>query len=319
MVRRRWVVGISTLLVLIAASSLSAQSATAVDRPRAPRPRNAMISFPLPQREGERFSPNARNFARSGRAGGPLLLFLPATRAVPSDYREFLDTASSVGFHVLALDYWNRGKSVVKTCAGIPDCYATVQQNRLNGTHPSVWSAIAPRDSIVNRLRAALGHLRQADPSGDWSRYATGNRIHWNRIVVAGHSQGGGQSAFIAHEHRVQGALMFSSPVQSDSGVPASWLVKKGATPVSRMYGFVSAHDMYYENVVGSWEAMGMGAPATTDGSLDFGKAHTIVSDVVLGTPDESHLWTVNDGTPRGAHGVPVFETIWKWMLQRVR
>jgi pimeloyl-ACP methyl ester carboxylesterase len=312
---------IAAIAVLSIALTLTvSQAANADAKPKPVAARSGMISFQLPVADGRPFSPNAHNLAAPGKPGSPLLLFLPATRAVPRDYRDFLTMASHTGFHVLALDYSNRGKSVVKTCAGIPDCYAAVQQNRFDGTDPNGWSAIQPQDSILSRLRSALAHLRETDPSGGWARYGTGEHVDWKNIVVAGHSQGGGQSAFIAHRHRVHGAIMFSSPVQTDAGIPATWLTTKSATPASRMYGFVNSHDMYYQNVIGSWRALGMGAPVNAnDDLLDYRKAHTVVSTTDYGTPDESHLWTATDLTPKLANGTPVYAKVWQWMLDRVR
>src|ERR1700712_3772546 len=173
--RRAWGIGWASVLVAALVFAVPAVSAQASE-PRQPNGHgDPMISFPLPDHHGHGFAPNALNYASSGTAGGPLLLFLPATRSVPADYRSFLDTASSLGYHVLALDYFNRGRSVVKTCAGIPDCYAAMQRNRFDGTHPNEWSAIAPRDSILSRLRVALQYLRTSDAAGDWSRYVTGD------------------------------------------------------------------------------------------------------------------------------------------------
>jgi pimeloyl-ACP methyl ester carboxylesterase len=311
-------IGVVGLFVAALVFALPAVSARAAEVGQPGGHGDPLISFPLPDHHGHDYRPNALNYASSGTPGGPLLLFLPATRAVPADYRSFLDTASSLGYHVLALDYFNRGRSVVKTCAGIPDCYAAMQRNRFDGTHPNEWSSIAPRDSILSRLRVALDYLKTSDASGDWSRYATGNHVHWNHIVVAGHSQGGGQAAFIAHRHRVQGALMFSSPVQSDNGVPAAWMLTRGVTPASRMYGFVNTHDMYFRNVVGSWAALGMGQPVDADTLTADTRAHTVVSATDLGTPDQSHLRTVVDSTPRASDGVPLFEPTWSWMLRKV-
>ena len=315
----RGMVFAAVAVLSLALSVTIAPDANAADAPGPAVHPRAMISFQLPGTAGRDFSPNAHNLAWSGTVGGPLLLFLPATRAVPRDYRTFLGLASQAGFHVLALDYSNRGPSVVKTCAGIPDCYAAVQQNRFDGTDPNAWSAVPPEDSILNRLRTALGYLRSTDPSGGWARYASGSHVHWADIVVAGHSQGGGQSAFIAHRHRVHAAIMFSSPVQTDAGVPATWLTTRSATPASRLYGFVDSHDMYYQNVIGSWHALGMGTPVNADDALDFSKAHTVVSTADYGTPDESHLWTATDATPTLPDGTPVYEKVWRWLLEQVR
>jgi hypothetical protein len=311
------------LVAFVAVVSMIAipQAAIGAEQPHQPAPvkrGSALISFALPTATGDSISPNALNYAKSARPGSPLLLFLPATGAIPAHYQEFLSTASSVGFHVLALDYWNRGKSVVRTCAGDPRCYTSVQANRFNGSNPTSFSAIAPRDSILNRLHAALGYLSRTDPTGDWSEYSINGKINWSRIVLAGHSQGGGESAFIAHGHDVHGVLMFSSPVESDDGIAASWMSTPGKTPASSMYGLVNDNDMYFQHVVGSWAALGLGTPVDSAGLPAGNRAHAIVNTLNLGNPGQSHGRSVSDSTLRNAAGVPLLKPVWTWMLEQV-
>lgn len=306
-VRRRAMI-VAAIGVLLSITTVQTAHADGVNHndPNHDRPGSTLTSFRLPETSDSFLTPNARNLAVSGTAGSPLLLFLPATRSVPRDYRAFLDTASSLGFHVLALDYPNRGRSVVRMCAGIPSCYGAVQRNRFQGGGHSAFSAVDRRDSILNRLRLSLDHLQQSDPSGGWSRYRSGDSIRWDRVVVAGHSQGGGLSAYIAHRFHVHGALMFSSPVQSDGGVPARWMLTSGATPASDLYGLVDSGDRYAANVTASWAAIGMTG------------THAQVTDLDLGSPRDSHLRTVTDRTPR-VDGRPVLAPTWRWMLEQVR
>jgi pimeloyl-ACP methyl ester carboxylesterase len=259
--------------------------------------------FRLDSGGGSIFVPNAYNYASRTVTKGPLLLFLAATGLHPANYQQFLSTARADGYHVLALDYWNTGQSVQKTCGTNADCYTKVQRNRLDGSQPSQFSAVAPSNSIVVRLRAAIGHLEASDPNGDWGRYLDPQGVDWENIVVAGHSQGGGESAYIAHVHLVRGVLMFSSPVDSDHGVEASWMRSKGATPASRMYGFDDSGDTFYSRIVASWNALGMPA------------SHQLVTHRVLGGPGMSHLKTITDATPRTKNGSSVFAGVWKQML----
>jgi hypothetical protein len=252
--------------------------------------------------------PNADNYASRTTPSSPLLLFLAATRHRPSDYRDFLRVARASGYHVLALDYWNTGLSVQKTCGTNARCYGQVQRNRLDGARPGQFSAVNRANSIVTRLTAALTRLDAKDPTGGWHRFIGAKGIRWNRIVVAGHSQGGGESAYIAHVHRVMGALMFSSPVDSDHHVDAAWMARPGATPASRLYGFVDTGDMFYRRVVASWRAMGMNALPS----------HEIVTRRRLGGPDASHLRDITDETPVGPDGKPVFASTWTWMLKQL-
>jgi hypothetical protein len=269
---------------------------------------------------GIRYSPNARNVAMRSDARGPLLLFLPATGAVPRDYRQFLNTAGDLGYHVLALDYWNRGPSVARTCERDANCYSDLQANRFDGSHPTRFSAIAPEDSILDRLRRALTTLGRHDPHGGWGRFAHGDHVRWNRIVVAGHSQGGGESAFIAHHHAAQGVLMFGSPVESVDGVTAAWMAHPGATPVTRYYAFDSRRDMYADRITGSWRALHLpGRPQLLGSTPPHRLAHQLVTDRRIGDRRQSHSLFITDRGPRGHRDNPVFQKVWAAMLRAVR
>lgn len=285
-----------------------------------PDPKLVREHFRLENGHGINFTPNARNYAARTNPTSPLLLFLPATRERPSNYQAFLSVARARGFHVLALDYWNDGKSVEMTCGTNAACYTEMQQNRLDGTDPNQFSAVDPQNSIVDRLTAAINYLDAADPRGGWARFATPQGIDWSDIVVAGHSQGGGESAYIAHIHRVLGVLMFSSPVDSDQGVDASWMGTPGATPASRMYGFDDTGDIFAARIRASWNDIGLSAFGKPQ-NVEFGhlgSSHELISTVHLGTAMQSHSWDITDETPRTPSGHPIFENVWKWMLDQV-
>jgi pimeloyl-ACP methyl ester carboxylesterase len=276
--------------------------------------------FRLHATAGADISPNFDNYASRTNVSSPLLLFLPATGFHPSEYTSFLSTARAVGYHVLALDYWNVGSSVARICKTNAECYGAVQRNRLDGTHPGPYSAVDPQNSIVNRLTSAIRQLEVTDPKGGWERFVSTRGIDWGRIVVAGHSQGGGESAYIAHVHPVRGVLMFSSPVDSDHGVDASWMHQPGATPPSRMYGFDDTGDEFASRILPSWNAIGLGEfgrPANTAEAPPYA-SHELLSHLDLGGPTSSHLRDITNATPRTKSGESVFEGVWKWMLTQL-
>jgi hypothetical protein len=278
----------------------------------------SLIHFHLDASGRHTIEPDAADYANRPNRSGPLLLFLPATRAEPRQYRGFLRTASSVGYHVLGLDYWNTGRSVTRTCGPVAACYTAIQQNRFDGSRPSAYSAVDRRNSVLSRVRGALSYLRSHDKDGGWGRYTNGSRVRWNRIVLAGHSQGGGESAYIAHREHVQGVLMFSSPVDTDSGVAASWMARPGTTNPSRMYAFDNVNDMYFQKIVGSWRALGLARFGKTVRGADPTGSHRLVSTRPIGDGDQSHGRTVNDSTPVSARGVPDYQVVWRWMLEQV-
>lgn len=278
------------------------------------------FNFRLGLINGTVVKPDARDWAARTVETGPLLVFLPATGHVPNNYRKFLTVAAQQGYHVLGLDFWNQGKSVAKTCGVDARCYTEVQRNRFDGYGPSRFSKVDEANSVLARLHAALDYLVKHDPDGGWDQYTTNETIHWNRIVVAGHSQGGGEAAYIAHRTRVLGQLTFASPIITDEDTRASWLRQKGKTPTSVMYGFDDRDDIYNPRIEASWRELGMGrhplearvpVPTTT-------AVHTLVTTEDIGDPHLSHLRTITDLTPMTSKGKPLFLPVWEWMLRAV-
>jgi hypothetical protein len=253
-------------------------------------------------------------------ANGPLLLFLPATRAQPSDYTEFLTAASNAGYHVLGLDYWNLGKTLSHTCGRSPHCYTQVQRNRFDGSSMSEWSQVQPGGSIISRLRNALTHLDDADPAGGWNRFLRDGRVQWEHIVVAGHSQGGSEAAFIGHVRTVDGVIMFGAPAISDGRHHASWLDRPGKTPIDRYYALAHRHDQFGARIRPSWHSLALdGArhPFRSGNGTPYGDPHVLVTDVPLPAGSSPHSLVVTDATPRDALGNPVLLPVWNWMLGR--
>jgi hypothetical protein len=261
----------------------------------------------------ETLVPNQSNYAARTVGGGPLLLFLPATGQKPRDYTRFLRLAADDGYHVLGLDYWNLGHSVASTCATDAACYGRLQQNRFDGSRPFAKSAVTPRNSVLGRLKPALAYLRRSDPDGGWGRYLDGDAVRWDRIVLAGHSQGGGESAYIAHIRSVRGALLFGSPIVTDGSTAATWLSTPSRTPASRIYAFDNTSDQFWPRIEPSWRRLGLGTPQSVDGTTHY-TSHALISEV---PQRHAHLWMLDDSTPKDAAGVPVYEPVWNWMLQR--
>ncbi len=304
---------------LPAGPALAASPGADARQPRSlPTTDGPVLSFKLPYLEHRVSDPNAQEVAQHAAGRAPLLIFLPATGEVPENYREFLAAAVSVGYSVLGLDYWNTGKSVTRTCRGDPRCYTQLQQNRLNGEDPSRFSRVGEANSILRRFTAAIDYLQTLDPEGDWGRYMVDGHPVWKNVVFAGHSQGGGESAYISHLHKLRGVLMFSSPVETYGDISAAWMDAPGKTPPSRMYGFDDVHDIYFTRITGSWRRLHMGDPDPTTASAVPTESHVMLSSLDIGNPLETHGRSVDDDGPRTTNGTMTFRPTWAWMLKQV-
>ncbi|PZE67471.1 hypothetical protein [Curtobacterium sp. MCBD17_021] len=325
------------LASLVGANVLGGQRVAEGGRPGQPHrtlqpgeaPHSQFHRFRLGAIDGERLSPNRDDFAARTSPDGPLLLFLPATRSKPADYQRFLTTALGDGYHVLGLDYWNLGKTLSATCEADARCYGQVQRNRFDGTRSSAYSSVSPAGSIVSRFRDAVAHLDEVDPAGGWGRFVQADEdVLWSDIVVAGHSQGGGEAAYIAHIRPVLGALMFSAPVESVGPVHAAWMDHPGQTPADRMYAIDDVRDHYRPRITGSWTALGLdGTPG--DGSvtdpwrtdtappLPGADPHAILTDLPVDDPRHAHSRIIKDSTPLDVRGDPQMLPMWQWLLHR--
>jgi hypothetical protein len=140
-----------------------------------------------------------------------LLLFLPGTNGEPSAGPiEFYRTAVAQKYRLISLSYIDT-PAVAQVCTaarGDPLCAEKFRQKRVFGEDITALISDTPADSIVNRLTKLLQYLAATDASGGWSQYLYNGRPQWERIAVAGQSQGGGMAAFIAK----RSAHLYGSP-----------------------------------------------------------------------------------------------------------
>lgn len=260
--------------------------------------------------------------APGGTQAGRLFVMLAGTGGQPSQYREVLRVGAARGLHAVGLDYPNP-QSVGSLCAAaVDDCFWAVRREVVTGQDLSPRVTIAPPDAIVTRLARLLVYLDANFPAEGWGRYLTSTRQpDWSRIVVAGHSQGGGHAAVIAKLVPVARAVYFASPAdwQTAFNRPAPWMAGAGATPPARQLGFTHLRDglVPYGELVSNWAALGLDTPAVSvDSTLPpYGGSRTLTTALAPApgvAVDREHGAPVLDSvTPRAADGSPVYAPVW--------
>lgn len=258
---------------------------------------------------------------------GQLVVFFPGTGGVGANQREFNHTAADLGFHAVNLTYPN-DEPVNGLCGGSNfdlDCYGNVRLEIKDGTNRSSLVNVNRANSIENRLIKLLIYLQNQAPNDDWAQFLVNNsEINWSRVIVAGHSQGGGHAGIIGRYHSVVRVLMFSA--MDFSGIrnaPANWIALPETTPnassVEKFWGFSHQRDEsinFTQLSTRVWPAYGMpqfGQIVNVDQNVPpFGNTHSLSTDTECGN---FHGCVVVDARLVYVDGVPVFKPVWEYLL----
>ncbi|WP_030517071.1 hypothetical protein [Nocardia sp. NRRL WC-3656] len=186
---------------------------------------------------------------------------------------------------------------------------------------PSPRSDVDAANSIQRRLAALLGALQRQDPAEGWGQFLGPDGLPvYDKIVVAGHSQGGGEAAYIAKVRRVAGVVMFSSIVDSSlSDTPAGWIAGDHLTPLNHYAGFVHVDDPFYRKIRADWTALGLDGLGATDlnnGLPPSGGSHELLMTTPSARGLTAHALPVVDGTtPLCGNKTPQLGPVWRYLM----
>ena len=244
-----------------------------------------------------------------------LFVFLPGTNGRGKNAKFVVPYAAAVGYHAMSLTYC-ADLALAMVCKKTSDssCFTNGRQEIIFGDDVSKAWIVNKANSIENRLQKLLVYLAATYPNDNWKQFLTAtNTINWEKICVAGQSQGGGHAAFIAQQKKVDRVIMFASPKDFSTtfNEPAFWLYQKSITPLNRYFGFVHTND---ETNGCTWPqqkiiftTMGFDALGkwvnTDDTAPPYQHTHTLTS-------------TKQQGFPHGAViGDKSYEAVWRYMM----
>ena len=194
----------------------------------------------------------------------------------------------------------------------------------LDGVDRSNRVNVSRSNSIENRLVKLLLYLHAQHPNEGWLSYLTQqNEFRWSTFITVGHSQGGGQTAIIAKNHRVARAVMFAAPIDYSAPLQAfaPWQSAPHATPTKDYYGFVHVNDPNSDGVLSVWQLLGMnvyGQSVRVDGQLSpYNQSHqltTAARPARDGDSSEHSSVVVDVYTPKLADGTPLFKDVWQYL-----
>ncbi|SDS60074.1 hypothetical protein SAMN05192545_1689 [Maribacter dokdonensis] len=193
---------------------------------------------------------------------GKLLLFIPGTNGIVlKGPKNLFATAIEQGYAVINMSYINT-PAIARICKGEnleanANCAADFRNWRVYGNTEFPLIEDASYDAIVNRLTKLLMYLSENDKQGNWNRFLENGSPKWSEIALAGQSQGGGMSAFIAKTHLVARVIDFSGGWDySAKNEIANWYSTASVTPVDRYYGTFHKKEPMAETIEKTYKAM---------------------------------------------------------------
>lgn len=255
-----------------------------------------------------------------------LFVFLPGTTGFPTAYELIVKKAASLGYHAIGLMYPNATDIYTASSASTDNSlFGKCRQEIFDGSDQTTGVSVDTNNCIRSRLCNLLIYLQQQYPTQNWNQFLINGQIDWSKVVISGHSQGGGHAFYIAKQVAVDRAISFSSiDWNSTLGRSADWVTAPGATPISKFYSFNGTNDeiFNYSNVQTQLADMNLTGPAV---SIDitatpYNNSHTLTTST---TPAFSiifpnHNLTVLDQyVPKSSNGAvaSTFSNAWEYLL----
>jgi hypothetical protein len=237
-------------------------------------------------------------------AQGRLLVFLPGSNAGPERLQKLLVVAARIGMHAIGLQY-NNSPSLKRLCPdGDPDCFERARLDIVYGFGDRVDRA----HSVENRLISLLAWLHRGHPEEGWGQYLADGAPVWERIVFAGHSQGGSHVGLIARDHVVDRAILL--------GNSPSWIDDDHRTPIGSYYGFIHRGDHAADRLAAfsDFGFLAFGDPVNVDEhEPPYNGSHLLLTELPTEKP---HSAIVADArVPDGPDGEAIYAPAWRYLL----
>lgn len=306
MVWKRWYVGVAAVSAMVASGCFAQNNWPKIPITGAKSVREITPTTADP---GLKTDQNEANVVvmPAGTPRPELMVWLPGSNGHPKGDESIIATGAKGGYRVIGLQY-NNQFTVENKCGPQhdPECLTKMRAVRFDG---SAQDAVVPNtvaEGVEHRLTMLLKYLAAKYPDEGWGQYLDGDMPAWKKIVLAGHSQGAGMTAYIAKKREVARAVLFSGGADGE-GLSletrkwSSWLTAPSKTPMDRWYAEYNAK-----------EAIALAEPYNYVDILKIPKDHVLVFSLDLPTGAKqgpglmAHMSVVHD---------PRYLPQWQWML----
>ncbi|MBS1917095.1 MAG: hypothetical protein JST87_12530 [Bacteroidetes bacterium] len=252
-----------------------------------------------------------------------LVVFLPGTGAEPKNYRGIVQEAAGLGYHAIGLMYVN-DVLINGACSSTNDitCHSNARREIIDGIDRSQYVSVDPSNSIMNRLVKLLEYLQNKYPSQNWGQFLNGGQPNWPKIIVAGHSQGGGNAAVIGVYYPVKRAIIFSDIDFLANGSCPDWENKPASA--DKIFTIIHPEDelIKYNYALSGWQNIGLtnfGNVVNVDSATyPYSNSHTLITRIqpAFSSIIQFHNSTVVDlYVPKDASGNYIFLKAWQYLL----
>jgi hypothetical protein len=175
-----------------------------------------------------------------------LLLFIGGSYSIPQNYNTICDHAASIGLDVISLSYPNDVATAPLGTSSDPSIFTNYREELCFGNPISSVVSVDTLNCITTRTIKLLLFLKANHSDQNWEQYLTSsNTLQWNKIIVAGHSQGSGHACYLGKKYLVDRVVMLSGPNDYSTyfSSPANWLTQNGQTPFNKQYSLFHIQD----------------------------------------------------------------------------
>jgi len=175
-----------------------------------------------------------------------LFLFIGGTGSNTQQYQTISNFAGNLGYDVINLSYPNTVAAASLGSSSDSMVFNKYRQEVCYGTPLSPDVTVDTLNSIYTRTVKLINYLNTTYPTQNWNQYLINpTTLDWSKIVVGGHSQGGGHACYFAKFNNVQRVLMFSSPNDYSNyfSNSANWLRTAGVSAMNKHFAYLSLLD----------------------------------------------------------------------------
>jgi len=275
-------------------------------------------------------NPHGIFFPVGKRQRNQLLLFitgtqLPEKKGQPQKpiYQRFLKNAALSGYHAVFLMYPN-DVAAAEACSAKPDRdgFALFRWAIIEGG-TNAYINIPRAESIENRTIKLMLYLQREHPGQNWGQFVVNGQVAWDKVAVAGQSQGGGHAAIIATRYPVARVLCFGAPKDYSRYFhePAKWY-ESSVTPMSHFFAFNNYQDdqgCTPEQQVENIKKLGIDKVGVADVDKEprpFHHAHVLFTNWPgIKTDSLSAHFSMLSPKILDKKGIPLFRSVWLYML----